>query len=194
MERTKTIHIWLYAALISGLIAALVWGFTASKNAKALEITTENQYNRAFYDLVEYVDNIDTLLSKAQLTKSPSQLAKLSSDIFRQSAEAKSCLGQLPTSQVQLENTSKFLSQVGDYTYVLSQSMINGEEISQEEYDNLASLNEYAANLKKSLSDIQTKIYSGEVKISADQKHPSGEIVADAAGGDIFTDLENVEK
>lgn len=194
MERTKTIHIWLYAALISGLIAALVWGFTASKNAKALEITTENQYNRAFYDLVEYVDNIDTLLSKAQLTKSPSQLAKLSSDIFRQSAEAKSCLGQLPTSQVQLDNTSKFLSQVGDYTYVLSQSMINGEEISQEEYDNLASLNEYASNLKKSLSDIQTRIYSGEVKISADQKHPSGEIVADAAGGDIFTDLENVEK
>lgn len=99
--------------------------------------------------LVGYVDDIDTLLSKTQLTKSPAQLAKLSSDIFRQSAEAKSCLGQLPTSEVQLDNTSKFLSQVGDYTYVLSQSMINGEEISQEEYDNLASMNEYAATLKK---------------------------------------------
>ena len=140
MERKKSIHVWLYTILIVGIIAAVIWGATATKNAKALEVTTENQYNRAFHELVGYVDDIDTLLSKTQLTKSPAQLAKLSSDIFRQSAEAKSCLGQLPTSEVQLDNTSKFLSQVGDYTYVLSQSMINGEEISQEEYDNLSSM------------------------------------------------------
>ena len=149
MEKTRSIHVWLYTALIAGLIAALIWGFTASKSANALELSNENQYNRAFHELVGYVDDIDTLLSKAQLTKSPAQLAKLSSDIFRQAAEAKSCLGQLPTSQVQLDNTSKFLSQVGDYTYVLSQSMINGEDISQEEYDNLSSMNEYASNLSK---------------------------------------------
>ena len=118
MERKKSIHVWLYTILIVGIIAAVIWGATATKNAKALEVTTENQYNRAFHELVGYVDDIDTLLSKTQLTKSPAQLAKLSSDIFRQSAEAKSCLGQLPTSEVQLDNTSKFLSQVGDYTYM----------------------------------------------------------------------------
>ena len=41
--------------------------------------------------------------------------------------------------------------------------MINGEEISQEEYDNLSSMNEYAATLKNTLSEIETKIYNGEV-------------------------------
>ncbi|MGN0107958.1 MAG: germination protein YpeB [Hominilimicola sp.] len=193
MERMKSIHVWLYTVLIAGIIAALIWGFTASKNAKALEITSENQYNRAFHELVGYVDNIDTLLSKAQLTKSPAQLAKLSSDIFRQSAEAKSCLGQLPTSEVQLDNTSKFLSQVGDYTYVLSQDMINGEEISQEQYDNLASMNEYAATLKNTLSDIENRIYSGEVRISTINSKKRG-TVADAAGNSILQDLEKVEK
>ena len=50
-------------------IAAVIWGATATKNAKALEVTTENQYNRAFHELVGYVDDIDTLLSKTQLTK-----------------------------------------------------------------------------------------------------------------------------
>ena len=165
MERKKMhTRLAVYNTYV-GIIAAVIWGATATKNAKALEVTTENQYNRAFHELVGYVDDIDTLLSKTQLTKSPAQLAKLSSDIFRQSAEAKSCLGQLPTSEVQLDNTSKFLSQVGDYTYVLSQSMINGEEISQEEYDNLASMNEYAATLKNTLSEIETKIYNGEVRI-----------------------------
>lgn len=193
MEKMKSIHVWLYTVLIAGIIAALIWGFTASKNAKALEITSENQYNRAFHELVGYVDNIDTLLSKAQLTKSPAQLAKLSSDIFRQSAEAKSCLGQLPTSEVQLDNTSKFLSQVGDYTYVLSQDMINGEEISQEQYDNLAAMNEYAATLKNTLSDIENRIYSGEVRISTINSKKRG-TVADAAGNGILEDLEKVEK
>ncbi len=192
MEKSKNIHLWLYISLTIGIIAALIWGFTATKRASALELSNENQYNRAFHELAGYVEDIDTLLSKAQLTKSPAQLAKLSSDIFRQSAEAKSCLGQLPTSEVQLDNTSKFLSQVGDYTYVLSQSMINGEEISQEEYDNLASMNEYATNLKNTLGDIQSQIYSGDIRISDDNKKSRG-TVADAANG-ILENLENVEK
>lgn len=193
MEKTRSIHVWLYSVLIAGLIAALIWGFTASKSANALELSSENQYNRAFHELVGYVDNIDTMLSKSQLTKSPAQLAKLSSDIFRQAAEAKSCLGQLPTSQVQLDNTSKFLSQVGDYTYVLSQSMINGDSISQEEYDNLASMNEYASSLSETLSEIETRLYNGELRIT-DIKNSRGGTVADAAGGNILEDLENVEK
>lgn len=192
MEKSRSIHLWLYIGLTGGLIAALIWGFTASKRVNALEISNENQYNRAFHELSGYVEDIDTLLSKAQLTKSPAQLAKLSSDIFRQSAEAKSCLGQLPTSEVQLDNTSKFLSQVGDYTYVLSQSMINGEEISQEEYDNLASLSEYATNLKNTLGDIQNQLYSGEIRITDDKRKNRG-TVADAANG-IMENLENVEK
>ena len=193
MEKNRSIHVWLYTILIAGLVAAIIWGCVVSKNANALEITNENQYNRAFHELVGYVENIDTLQSKAQLTKSSAQMAKMSSDIFRQAAEAKSCLGQLPTSEVQLDNTSKFLSQVGDYTYVLSQSMINGEEISQEEYDNLKSLNEYAANLKETLSDIDTQIYTGDIRISDINKRSRG-TVADAAGGNILEDLENVEK
>lgn len=193
MEQKRSIHIWLYTILIAGLIAAVIWGFTATKSADALEISNENQYNRAFHELVGYVDNIDVLLSKTQLTKSPAQLAKLSSDIFRQSAEAKSCLGQLPTSEVQLDNTSKFLSQVGDYTYVLSQSMINGEEISQQEYEDLASLAEYAANLRDTLSSIEEQIYSGEIRISDIRSKKRGN-VADAAGNNILEDLEDVEK
>lgn len=66
MERKKSIHVWLYTILIVGIIAAVIWGATATKNAKALEVTTENQYNRAFHELVGYVDDIDTLLSKTQ--------------------------------------------------------------------------------------------------------------------------------
>lgn len=193
MEKSNKIHVWIYSILILALIGAIIWAFTLRSSAKTLKIDRENQYNRAFHEMVGYIDDIDTLLSKAQLTNSPAELATLSSDIFRQSAEAKSCLGELPTSEVQLENTSKFLSQVGDYTYVLSQDMINGEQITEEEYKNLNSLNEYAANLKSTLVDIQTKIYNGELSFS-DPEVKSTLMSAEAADGSIFEDLENVEK
>ena len=52
MERKKSKHVWLYTILIVGIIAAVIWGATETKNAKALEVTTENQYNRAFHELV----------------------------------------------------------------------------------------------------------------------------------------------
>lgn len=193
MEKSKSIHVWFYSILIAGLIAALVWAFMIQKNAKALSTTVENQYNRAFHELVDYIDDIDTLLTKAQLANSPAQLASISSDIFRQSAEAKSCLGQLPTSDIQLDNTAKFLSQVGDYTYVLSQDMINGTALSDEDYENLISLNEYASSLKESLSEIQSGIYSGDIRFSDIGKKKSNNTV-NAAGNDILSDLENVEK
>ena len=71
--------------------------------------------------------------------------------------------------------------------------MINGEEISQEEYDNLSSMNEYAATLKNTLSEIETKIYNGEVRISQSRTRQRG-TVADAADSNVLDDLANVEK
>lgn len=192
MEK-KNIRIWIDTALIVGIIAALLWALSLNKNAKALEIDLENQYNRAFHEMTGYIDSVDSLLLKAQIATSPAELATLSSDIFRQSAEAKSCMGQLPTSEINLENTSKFLSQVGDYTYVLSQSMINGSQISQEEYENLAALSDCASKLKNTLTDIQNEIYNGTLRFS-DMSAQSKINSVSAADNDILSDLENIEK
>ena len=73
-------------------------------------------------------------LNKGLIASSPSQLARLSSEIYMQSSEASSNLGQLPLWHVQLENTAKFLSQVADYTYMLSQKSITNTKITDEEY------------------------------------------------------------
>ena len=193
MEKSKSLHIWLYSILGAAILIIFFWGMSMRNSARALELSVENQYNRAFHDLVSYIDDIDTQLTKAQLAASPAQLASISSEIFRQSAEAKSCLGQLPTSDVELDNTARFLSQVGDYTYVLSQDMINGDNISQEAYDNLAALNEYASKLNNILSGMEQKIYSGDLKFSNISKITDNN-TAIASDGDILSDLENVEK
>lgn len=192
MERTNKIHAVIYTLLGVALIGALIWAFSMNKSVRAYETYTENSYNRAFHEMVSYIEDIDSLLAKAQLANDPADLASMSSDIFRKSTGAKACLGQLPTAKVNLSNTAKFLSQAGDYTYVLSQNMINGEAISQEEYDNLAALNDHASKLRESLVAIQTKIYDGEIKLSDINENEQGTV--QAASGDVLADLENVEK
>lgn len=195
MEKRK--HITVIVGIILGvaLILTVIWGVSENKNAKALEITNENNYNRAFHEMVGHIDKVNNLLTKVQLAKDDAQMAKLSGDIFRESTAAKANLGQLPVTEIDLNNTSKFLSQVGDYTYVLSQNMINGKEISEEDYKNLSSMNEYAEKIVSSLSETESKINSGEIKISdIKSRGKIGETDAQAAQGGILDDMENVEK
>ena len=191
MSKTNKIHAAVYTVLgIAIVILSILW-YRSWSREKELRTAVNNSYDRAFFQLADYVTDIDALLSKAQLAASPAQMASISNEIFMQAAEAKSCFGELPSGNVNLENTARFLAQVGDYTYVLSQSMINGQGISAEEYENLNALNEYAASLSQSLGDIEQKIYQGDLSFSASDDTSAGSAVAASS---IFTDLENVEK
>lgn len=192
MTGKNKIYIGVIVGLGIALIVSWVMWYRCTQRNRELVTAVNNGYDRAFFELTDYVEDIDALLSKAQLASSPAQLASISNEIFMQAAEAKSCFGQLPTESTNLEHTAKFLSQVGDYTYVLSQNMINGSEISEEEYKTLNSLNHYASELSKSLDGIEQKIYSGELSFSTASN--KGVTAAFAANTGIFRDLENVEK
>lgn len=192
MSKTNKIHAVVYTVLGLIIIALSVLWFMGRRRAQQLSIAVNNSYDRAFFELSDYVSDIDTLLSKAQLASSPAQMASISNEIFMQAAEAKSCFGELPPQNASLENTAKFLSQVGDYTYVLSQNMINGAEVSQEEYDTLGDLNKYASELSRHLEQIKEHIYSGGASFEAASASLMTPVFA--ADGNIMTDLENVEK
>ena len=192
MEKTNKIHAVAYTILGVIIVVMAVMWYRCAVNKDKLDTSLANNYDRAFFELSDYVSDIDVLLTKAQLAGTPAQLASISNEIFMQAAEAKSCFGELPQQDVNLEKTAKFLSQVGDYTYVLSQNMINGQEISQEEYTTLAKLNDYASELSRSLGEIEARIYNGE--ISFNTAYGTNFISRALAAEDILGDLENVEK
>ncbi len=196
-EKRKRIDRYVYTILAIALVGVTWWGIYQYRQTADMKVRLENQYNRSFHELVDYVDDIQTSLNKGMLVSSPAQMASVSGEIFRKSTAAKACLGQLPVSDVQLENTSKFLSQVGDYTYVLSQNMINDEKITEEEYNNLKSLSSYAKTLNDSLLKMQGAVYSGDIsfgKIAYETKRFLGNQDAKAADGGVLEDLEKVEK
>lgn len=179
----------IYWLLSIAFVFVAVFGIYEYYSAKAYRQGLTDNYNRAFFELTDYVDDIDTLLAKSMLATSASEMASLSQELSVQAAAAKACLAQIPQAEISLDKTEKFLAQVGDYTYTLSQNIINKKSITEEEYENLAALGTYASGLNSSLADMSKKVYSGEIHLGGSGKI-GGSSVAYAASSDPFSDIE----
>ena len=84
------------------------------------ELILQNAYMRAVEDLSLSLDNIKTTLNKGLYTNSPSMMNQLSGKLWSEAANAKAALAQIPVKELNLEQTYKFLSQVGNYSQSLS--------------------------------------------------------------------------
>ncbi len=148
------------------VVTAVIAGFGIYQYKRSIDFRNrvENGYQRAFTELVHYVNNLDTTLTKAAVATSPAQLSSLAVDLWRQAAFAQANLGQLPVAHTELDNTATFLSQVGDYTYALSKKVENGEELTQQELDQLASLQEHASTLNERLTTMQSEMFGGVLR------------------------------
>lgn len=185
---------YIYWASSAIIVSLTVWGLYEMNRIKVMETKIENNYNRAFHELVDYVDDIDTLLQKSMLVSSPEQMASISGELFRQTSAAKACLGQLPISEVQLENTEKFLSQVGDYSFMLSQDVISGGVIEEIDYNNLNSLGKYASILNERLLAMQNDVYDGNITFGTIEKEGRNYFENTAFASGMLTNFEGVEK
>ena len=102
---------------------------------------SENSYNMAFCELVDYVQNVEIYLSKALVSNSAEHGAETLTRVWREANLAQSYLARLPISSNELENTQKFLNQVSDYTYSLSSKNIQSEKLTQEDLADKSNLN-----------------------------------------------------
>lgn len=124
----------------------------------------ENGYNNAFYQLVEHVNRTEVFLAKSTISNSPRHGAETLSNVWKDATLAQSYLARLPIGTQELENTEKFLNQVAGYSYALANKNIYGKELSQEDLDNLSSLHQYSVSLKDTLNQLETDLYSSNIK------------------------------
>ncbi len=151
----------LVVTLVVIIITLAIYSFKLSRNYRIL---AENSYNHAFYQLIEYVDNTEKLLAKATISYSSEHATETFSNIDKQSALAQAYLARMPIDTQELENTQKFLHQLGDYCYTVSKKTIKGEELTQEELDNLVSLHDYCLDLKNTLYQLETDLSDETIK------------------------------
>ena len=137
------------------------------------------QYSKNMYQLIDSVNNIKVDLSKSAIVGSREQSIVVFQDIFRFASIANDKINSIPVDQEYIEDTSKFLSQVGDFSYSLSKVASEGKDLSEEDYKNIETLKGEADYLLIQLNEVQAEINSGKVKWGEIRKKASVALAKD---------------
>ena len=157
--RSKRLNI-LAVALLIAFIIIVVYSYTTQKKYRQ---SIENNYNMAFCQLVDYVQDVEVYLAKSIISNSAESGAENLTYIWREANLAQTYLSMLPINSNELENTAKFLNQVSDYSYALSRKTINNQQLSQEDLDNLDKLHDYSLQLENTLNQLSLDINDGRI-------------------------------
>ncbi|KPU44584.1 sporulation protein YpeB [Oxobacter pfennigii] len=126
----------------------------------------QGAYQKQLFDLIGNVQNLETALSKVTVTASPEQAALLFGEIWRQAGGASDRINALPITHVAISETSKFLTQVSDFSFSLLKLQNSGEKLTDEEWKNIEALKKNAAYLGQQLYTVQDDMEEGKANWS----------------------------
>lgn len=161
-DRLKDRHMLSLVVTLVTVIAVL--GLYTYKRERQFRQTTENNYNMAFFELVSYVENVETYLAKSLISSTPEHGAETLTHVWREANLAQSYLARLPMGSQELANTSKFLNQVSDYSFSLSRKNINNQNLTDDDFNNLKELHTYSVDLENTLNQLSADINDGRIK------------------------------
>ncbi len=150
--------------VVSLVVVIVLLGLYTYKRERDYRQMTENDYNMAFFELVDYVQNVETYLAKSLISSTPEHGAETLTHVWREANLAQSYLARLPMGSEELANTSKFLNQVSDYSFSLSRKNIYKEALTQEELNNLRDLHKYSVELENTLNQLSADMNDGRIK------------------------------
>lgn len=160
-NRLKDRH--MFSIIIGLILVCLILGGIIYKKQREYRQVMENQYNLAFFELVDYVQNVENYLAKSLISTSPEHGAETLTKVWKEANLAQIYLSQIPINNEGLSNTARFLNQVSDYSYSLSRKNIYNEELTQEDLDNLQSLHTYCVDLQNTLNQLSTEMTDGTI-------------------------------
>ena len=156
----------LSGGLRIALVALMIFvgmSFYLNIRNKELTQTLSNSYDKAFYELVEYTENVETLLAKAQISNTSSYSAKTLNNIWRKADLAQSSLSQIPTDSNVLNTAVKFFNQLSDYSYSLANKLIDGENLKDDDYENLNDYYETCQTLNSTIQGLASDLASNSI-------------------------------
>ena len=151
---------YLCAITIILAVIAVCAIIIACKNYKEYQIVKKNKYNMAFFEAVDYIENVESYLAKSLITKEAASSSENLIQVWRETNLAGSFLSQIPISTEGLSKTQKFLNQVSEYSYSLFRKNIKGENLTDKELDKLNELHDYSMEIKNTLNQLSEDINS----------------------------------
>ena len=188
MKRRTVIRIFAFGIFAFAVILAR--NIMLMKERSASLLAVKNNYLRAVEELSTAADNISNTLRKELYAGTADMHSKLSRQLWRDSSTAKAALSQLPIENNQLENTYKFLSQVGNYSLAMSEKLREGESISEDEYEKLSQLYEFSKQLCSDMWKLENEAADGRLELVKGENSASDEGEEPPAVTEGFEDFE----
>ncbi len=142
-----------YVALI---IICVGTYFSVKHEADGYKQQIKYTYDLALETLSVNIGNIEDALKKSVYSSGTRHLTDLTVLLSTKAAAAKSAIASLPANSSELGAINKFLSQVGEYSLHLSKKAVSGEQIKQDERENLLKLSQTAGKIHSGIDDIYT--------------------------------------
>lgn len=179
---------WVKVALALLLTVAVIgtayWGYQEHQDKNSILIKAENNYQRAFHNLNNTIDNLEDELGKALAVQSRDMLAPCLANIWRLAYAAQSDLGQLPLTLTPFHKTDQFLARIGELTYEIGMRDLATEPLTDQEWQQLKKLHAQAESVQRELKSLQRKVMAQnlrwmdvELAVSSDDMELSKEIL-----------------
>lgn len=141
--------------MLFGLQMANVYGRSRQTNA--------DTNNRTLYNMIGNVKNAEVYIEKLRVTTTKTKQIASFVEILNEVSLAKEALGTLPVNQDSMNNVSKFLTQVIDFSkYGIKK--LTQSELEDSDYEILKSINESIILLTDTLDSIYDEIAKGGIK------------------------------
>lgn len=177
-------RIWTITT-IAALIAVAILGYNLLNQKKVYATTKENEYNMAFYEVVDYVQNVKTYLAKSMISQSAEHGAEMLTHVWREANLAQAYLGMLPIESQELENTEKYLNQLSEYSYSLSRKNIEGEGLTDEDISKIKELYNYSNDLSNTLNEMSDELNNGTLTWEDLMNNTEGSEIAEVSTFDV---------
>ncbi len=137
----------------------LSWQVIKLNNERNAEIGRGGSYRTTLVSLYdksydEIVDNLsDTMnsLAKIRVSSSPANQAILLGDVWRSTDNAQSLLAQLPVHGGISSSILNFVTQMGDYCFMLAKKVSGNQPLTDQDYEQLAALEEQCRQVTDAL-------------------------------------------
>lgn len=161
-----------YKRVLTGALGILVlagvslWGYNQMMARRAAETALSNKYHLAFYNMVNSIQNMEVLLSKALVGEETWQDSQIFMRLWQDSVAAQSSLSQIPVPEATMARTIKYLNQVGAYSQSLAVQTAGGKPKSSEQWQTLQRLYKQAGELNAEMQQLENRVANGTLTMS----------------------------
>lgn len=140
-------------AVATTIALAVPLGIFCSKYSGETD-RVKSLYEKSYHETMDSIDNAQSKLSKVNVVTAGKVKRELFADVWKECDVAVTNLSQIGIDGEQMETVTKFLNQLGDYSYYLMGKIGAGEDLNKNEKDNVKRFQSLLTKLKNDLGAV----------------------------------------